>query len=269
MKKTLMQIMIAAGMLTSAGAQAIAITVDGNLADWGLHQNGNANDWTPNTSVVPSANQFVVDDQTGGRGVYLTPGYGGQDYDAEALYVSKDSNYLYLALITGLSPNTPNTGGNYGPGDFAIDFGQNGSFEFGIQTTGTDAGKVYKVSAWDYGLWDVNNHYINTSHLAANPAHPTSIRTGTLVGEGLLSYKNEYFTNMGINTGDKHYVIEAAIPLSAFDGYSGKFDVHWTMNCANDSISADPDLTIPEPGTLALLPLGLLGLAALRRRKAA
>ncbi len=269
MNKTLMKIMIAAGMLASAGAQAIAITADGNLADWGLQRNGNANDWKPNTAVVPSANQFVVDDQTGGRGVYLTPGYGGQDYDAEALYVSKDSNFLYLALITGLSPNTPNTGGNYGPGDFAIDFGQNGSFEFGIQTTGADAGTVYKVSAWEYGLWDINNQYINTSHLAANPAHPTSIRTGTLVGEGVLSYKDEYFTNMGINTGDKHYVIEAAIPLSAFDGYSGKFDVHWTMNCANDSISADPDLTIPEPGTLALLPLGLLGLAALRRSKAA
>ena len=269
MNKTLMQIMIVAGMLASAGAQAIAITVDGNLADWGLHQNGDDNDWTPSTAVVPSANQFVVDDQTGGRNVYLTPGYGGQDYDAEALYVSKDSNYLYLALITGLSPNTPNTGGNYGPGDFAIDFGQNSSFEFGIQTTGTDAGKVYKVSAWDYGLWDVNKQYINTSGKPADPAHPTSIKTSTWVGDGVLSYKNKYFTNMGVNTLDKHYVIEAASPLSAFDGYSGKFDVHWTMNCANDSISADPDLTIPEPGTLALLPLGLLGLAALRRRKAA
>lgn len=269
MNKTLMQMMIVVGMLASASAQAIAITADGNLADWGLHRNGNANDWAPDTAVVPSPNQFVVDDQTGGRSAYLTPGYGGQDYDAEALYISKNSDFLYIALITGLSPTTQNSGGNYGPGDFAIDFGQDGSFEFGIQTTGTDAGKVYKVSAWDYGLWDVNNQYINTSGKPADQAHPTSIRTGTLVGEGVLSYKNEYFADMGIYTGDKHYVIEAAIPLSAFVGYSGKFDVHWTMNCANDSISADPDLTIPEPGTLALLPLGLLGLATLRRRKTA
>lgn len=63
----------------------------------------------------------------------LFPGWGGQAYDAEALYVHLDTSYLYLALVTGLSPNTPNNpaGNSYGPGDFAIDFldfGQAGSF---------------------------------------------------------------------------------------------------------------------------------------------
>jgi hypothetical protein len=267
MKKTLVNLMIIAGIAFSASAQAI--TIDGKLDDWGLKQNGNINDWIPDAKIVPSKDQYKVEDLTGGRNAYLTPGYGGQAYDAEAIYVSKDSGNLYIALITGLSPNTQNTGGDYGPGDFAIDFGQDGSFEFGIQTTGNDAGKVFTVSAWDYGLWDVNNQYINSSHSPANPGHPTSIKTSTWVADGELSYKNEYFTNMGEYIKDQHYVIEAAIPLSAFNGYSGKFDVHWTMNCANDSIWADPELTVPEPGTLALIPLGLLGLAALRRRKTA
>jgi hypothetical protein len=39
------------------------------------------------------------------------------------------------------------------------------------------------------------------------------------------------------------------------------------MNCANDSISVDPELArVPEPTTLALLMLGLTGMAFSKRR---
>ncbi len=268
MNKTLMHLIIAASMLSSAGAQATTIAIDGNLADWGLKQTGQASDWTPNSNIVPNASQYTVEDQTGNANVRLFPGWGGQAYDAEALYVSLDSSFLYLALITGLSPNTQDNPANnsYAPGDFAIDFGQDGSYEFGIQTTGADAGKVYSVSTWHYGLWNVSGN-----HQPTNPdlMHPTSIKTGSQTGVGSLIYTSTPFKNMGVYTNDQHYVIEAAIPLSSFAGYSGKFDVHWTMNCANDWIQADPELTVPEPGTLALLPLGLLSLMALRRRKLA
>jgi len=49
--------------------------------------------------------------------------------------------------------------------------------------------------------------------------------------------------------------------------------VHWTMNCANDAIQASAAINgaggnnLPEPGTLTLLPLGLIGIAALRRNR--
>ena len=119
---------------------------------------------------------------------------------------------------------------------------------------------------WAYGLWDENGQFSPTN---PDRNHPTSILAGELVKEGNLVYTTSYITNMGAHKNDRHYVIEAAIPLSAFAGYSGKFDVHWTMNCANDAIAADPELTVPEPDTLALLPLGLVGLVALRRRKSA
>jgi hypothetical protein len=266
MRTTLTRWMLAAGICLSSGAQAALITIDGNLADWGLKQTGQDSDWIPDARVVPDARQYTVEDQTGGAGTRLFPGWGGQNYDAEAIYVSLDSSFLYIALITGLSPDTPDNpaANSYGPGDFAIDFGQDGSFEFGVQTTGDDFGKVYRVTAWDYGLWDVTGN-----HRPTNPdkRHPTSIKTGTEVGIGQLVYTKTPFTNMGVNTDDKHYVIEAAIPLTSFTGYSGKFDVHWTMNCANDAIHADPYLPVAEPGTLALMPLGLLGMMALRRRK--
>jgi hypothetical protein len=238
-----------------------AYMIDGNLSDWGVHQNGTAADWTPNAQ----AKAWVEEDQTGGLSSRLTPGYGGQAYDVEAMYLDYDAQYLYLALITGHNPLTPNSGGSYAPGDFAIDFGRNGSYEFGIETLGNGnvQGGVYAVTQWGAGLWG-----------AANEG-PTSILTGDLLGLADVVYTTTGVANMGAYASDTHYFYEARIPTALFGTYWGKdrFTVHWTMNCANDSLKiyALPASIVPEPGTLALLPIGFIGMKWLskRRRKAA
>ena len=240
--------------------QAAAYTLDGNLADWGLTRTGGVADWTPNSQVKA----WAVEDQTGGLNTKLNPGYGGQAYDVEAQYIDYDAQYLYLALVTGHNPLTPNGGNSFAPGDFAFDFGRDGSYEFGLETTGSNGnsqGGLYAVTQWGAGLWG-----------AANEG-PTSILAGNLLGMGEVIYTTTGINNMGIYAADRHFIYEARIPIALFGAYwgTGAFDVHWTMNCANDSLKVDPvpGASVPEPGTLALLPLGLLAMTRVSRRRRA
>jgi len=271
MRKRLTPLMLLAGLSLSLGAQAAPININGNLADWGVKRNGNVNDWTPNPALnLVEGIQYKVEDQTGGLGVYLGPGYGGQAYDAEAMYALVEGGMLFIALATGHAPNTPNNPGAniYGAGDFAIDFGKDGSYEVGINVKpGWDAfgvaGGVYKVSAWAYGLWN-DNRIPGYRKLE----HPTSIVHGAYLGMANLAISGPE-TGFGAFKNDRHYFYEVGLGLDLLRnaGWKGEsFNIHWTQNCANDYILVDPPGQVHEPATLALLPFGLLGLMAMRRR---
>lgn len=267
-KNSLLFIATSAALMTIL-SQAAAITADGDFADWGIKADGTVAGWTPTAGI-----RHVVEDQSGGAGTYLSPGYGGQAYDAEALYLtwnkkSDGNTSLYLGLVTGHNPDST----AYGRGDFAIDFGRNGTWDFGVLTKDrTSSLKQNDVVSttnadWAKGLWSSPKVY----NPGASP-YVTHVNSGADVGDATVAWKEIVGAMGALTSTDKHWFYEAEIPVSAFgknwsgDNPSQSFDVQWTMDCANDIITLSQPLTVPEPGSAVLVLLGAGLMASLRRR---
>ncbi|MBL7647094.1 MAG: VPLPA-CTERM sorting domain-containing protein [Candidatus Hydrogenedentes bacterium] len=104
---------------------------DGSIADWGVTLPGTNNDYTGSVWNDGSVQGGWVFEDSVNESLsnYVGPLYGGQDFDAEALYTGFDvtSNTLYVALVTGFNLGGENGGGAFGSpfsaGDIFIDFG--------------------------------------------------------------------------------------------------------------------------------------------------
>lgn len=248
--------------LSAGSGLALTIAVDGNPSDWGIAPGPwGASDWVP-LPGVQGVWGGTEDYRPGTNGGFVAPGYGGQLFDAEALYFTYGDAYAYFAVVTGFPPE--GTQGNVA-GDIALDIGADGTWDYGIETTGNRGnvrGGLYENIHWGNGLWGA----------ATNPAE---ILTGSLAWAPTFSSLS--YTAIG----NEHYFIETAVPLDALSRSTMQptsFQANWTMSCGNDGVRATGQLppspqefqsVIPEPATCTILGSGVLALLALRARRKA
>lgn len=253
--------LLSSGLTLFAASPALAYDIDGGFSDWGINST---------TLVSSTAREQVQEDQ---HVNYLNPGFGGQRYDAEAIYLDWDATYFYVGVLTGLPSNNAHDPGanSYGPGDIIFDFNKDNDPEFALKLRnagGLTRGKLYAPGTWEYGIW-------SSPGVLANASNPSTdivgIKTGTEVANAALVYNNNFTTGLGQWSNDKHYFIEARIPLSAFGAHWAgtgpveALNVHWAALCANDIIVVDP-APVSEPGGAGLLGLALGSIAVVRRK---
>jgi hypothetical protein len=224
-------------LLVAVLGPADAYMVNGLLDDWGVQPHLQ---WLP----VAGGVSWVEEDNWGSANPQFPS--GGELYDAEALYCDPSGSLVYLALVTSFPQ-----GGVYSslPGDFGIDLDLDGIYEYGLKTTGAQAGGLYADPIW--------------SHTSSYPlSGPARILGGTLVDTQPLIYHQTEIVENGYPT----WVIEGCFDWSSVGGPAGPFGLHWTMSCGNDLLNMQVN-PVPEPATILLLAPGLAALWGLARRK--
>lgn len=146
---------------------AIAVTVDGNLSEWGVtvadnngstFPEGMSNPSSGTINVNGSALHYHLEDQsdTAGANGYLGPEHGGQAYDGEFMGVLLNGSSVSIAILTGQRPS--NWVSLYSPGDIILET-SNGTY--GIEVGGVpDADGP--VEEGDLGVSFQVNRYGNT-----------------------------------------------------------------------------------------------------------
>ena len=232
-------LLAAAASVALAGPASASLFLD----DWGVSYDN----WNP-VDFDGSATYVVEDFKPGDNPTgWLDPGYGGQNFDVEAMYFGVDDTSYYMAVVTGFRPEGRQ---GFEAGDIFFDANNDGTYDYAFDTS-EDGEMVSGITAVEYSDAGGGESWGGVSD-------PFRVLTYSGAPVADLAWSYAAF--------DGRYAIEVVIDKGYF-GSLTEVAVHWTMGCGNDA--GDLVATVPEPATLLLFGVGLVGVAGrqIRRRR--
>jgi hypothetical protein len=237
-------------MLLAFAPPVQALTIDGDLGDWGVTP---FSDFTPDPPAV-----IVTDDHPDGD--YPN---GGELFDIEALLL-RGGDRLAFALVTSFPEAGAEIRGRHVvAGDLLIDTDPDDGFlgDFGVILAGDDKGDIYYRPAWHLPQGEIG--------LAANgPSNVDAGESDPPIGQADVAWHN-YGDVEGY--GSDTWGVEVELDWSVVGLAPGDIRIfaHHTMGCGNDVVELEGVMLAPEPATIALLAIGgLAGLVGrLQRRR--
>ncbi len=255
---------------------AMALTVDGNLSDWGVNvadQNQSTFNFAANIGLLGS---HVEDqDDLAGDSGYLGPNIGGQNFDAEMMAVALTNGRFYISIVTGQRPD--NGLSRYNPGDLIITAAGG---TFGLEVgggAGGGAGSAITTGATG-STYTMNSNGYTTAHANANAQQTAGSIWGNVdwlldpispkvpvqftvnANSTLVGHADYIFTRDTLTT--QHAVIELSFPAAWFAGNPIE-SFTWRPSCGNDELQ----VMVPEPASLGLMLLGSVAFFRSNRRR--
>ncbi len=194
-------------------------------------------------------------------------GEGGEGFDEEGFFVAFDDDYMYVALANsfGMSAYSETYDASFRQGDIFFGYGgARNTFAIDVST-----GNLRAVDSWRYIQNMEGSYYFHA---------PTRLRVGAhevLIGDVLGTANQNLSFWEGLesdplspdHTNGDTYVFEWRIDRSIL-GWNEASDIffHTTVGCGNDLIEYTYP-GVPEPATMLLLGLGMLGAGFASRKK--
>jgi len=229
----------------------------------------------------------ITDNYIGGNDHNYGDSIGGATYDIKSATVTRSGNQLAISIATGFAGHagiaTYAHAKGIGYGDVFLasswnPFGNDAKHKNDNAANGTD---------WSYGL-NLDNRWSNTGGtfrlFELNGSNAADILTSqsfmtcamgsqcyyrdgqaTAVKTTSASVRNTGLAGTWTINPNQSIVFNIDIGGTVLASY-GDIAMHWGETCQNDVIEGVT--VVPEPGSLALFGLGIVGLAGLRRKRA-